>query len=177
MARGPGAVAYIAASLDGFIATAEGGVGWLDAFQDEDFGFEAFLGGITTLAMGRVTYDQVRGFGVWPYGTRRCHVVTSRPLEADAPVGVEAWAPEELPELAARLAASEPPAWVVGGGRLIGTLLAAGSIRELDLFVMPVLLGAGVPLFAGAHPAAALELVETRSWPSGAVRLRYRVGR
>lgn len=58
---------------------------------------------------------------------------------------------------------------------MIGTLLAARAIRELDLFVMPVLLGAGVPLFAGAHPAAALDLVETRAWPNGAVRLRYRL--
>lgn len=173
----PGALAYIAASLDGFIATAEGGVAWLERFQDADYGFDAFLAGVTVLAMGRATYDQVRGFGAWPYGARRCHVVTSRPLDPGAPEGVEAWAPEDLPELAARLAASDPPAWVVGGGRLIGALLAAGAIRELDLFLMPVLLGEGVPLFAGARPATALTLLETRAWPNGAVRLRYRLAR
>jgi dihydrofolate reductase len=162
--------------VDGFIATEGGGVAWLDAFQDADYGFDAFLEGVTTLAMGRATYDRVRAFGEWPYGARRCHVLTSRPLEAAPPPGVEAWGVEDLPELAARLAASDPPAWVVGGGRLIGTLLAAGAIRELDLFVMPVLLGAGVPLFAGAHPASRLELAETRTWPNGVVRLRYLLG-
>jgi dihydrofolate reductase len=171
----PGAVAYIAASLDGFIATPDGSVGWLDGFQGEEYGFDAFLAGVETLAMGRATYDQVRGLGAWPYGARRCHVVTSRPLDRDAPAGVEAWAAEDLPELAARLAASDPPAWVVGGGRLIGAMLAARAIAELDLFVMPVLLGAGVPLFAGARPVATLALVETRAWPNGAVRLRYRL--
>ena len=170
-----GAVAYIAASLDGFIATPDGGVAWLDAFQDADYGFDAFLAGTEVLAMGRASYDQVRGFGAWPYGARRCHVVTSRPLDGEVPAGVEAWAPEDLPELAARLAAATPAAWVVGGGKLIGALLAAGAIRELDLFVMPVLLGQGIPLFAGAHPAGRLTLAETRHWPNGVVRLRYRL--
>jgi len=172
----PGAVAYIAESLDGFIATPNGGVAWLDAFQDADYGFEGFLAGIEVLAMGRATYDLVRAFGAWPYGARRCLVVTSRPLVGTVPTGVEAWAPEDLPQLAARLAASTPPAWVVGGGRLIGAMLAAGAIRELDLLVMPVLLGAGVPLFAGPHPAGRLTLQETRHWPNGVVRLRYRLG-
>lgn len=170
-----GAVAYIAASLDGFIATPDGGVAWLDAFQDVDDGFEAFLAGTEVLAMGRTTYEQVRGIGEWPYGARQCHVVTSRPLGEEIPNGVQAWAPEEIPKLASRLKASSPPTWVVGGGRLIGGLLAAGGLRDMELFMMPVLLGAGIPLFTGAYPAARMSLVDIRQWPNGVARLRYSI--
>eukprot|EP01031_Cornospumella_fuschlensis_P042016 gene42016-51295_t len=56
-------------------------------------------------------------------------------------------------------------------------LLAEGAITEFDLFTMPVLLGRGIPLFAGGHPPAQkLALLDTQTWPNGVVRLRYAIG-
>lgn len=52
---------FIAASLDGFAADPEGGVGWL--FTDEDYGYEAFFAAIGAQVMGRRTYEHVLGYG------------------------------------------------------------------------------------------------------------------
>lgn len=169
-----GRVAYIAASLDGFIAAEDGSVAWLETFQATDYGYAEFFGGIGTLVMGRATYDQVLHFGAWPYEGKRCLVLSHRGI-AHPPEGVEAWK-DDLASLAAHLRAAKQRVWVVGGGKLIAGLLAEGAITELDLFVMPVLLGRGVPLFAGAHPPPGrLKLLDTQTWPNGVVRLRYAV--
>jgi dihydrofolate reductase len=170
-----GCVAYIATSLDGFIATTDGSVAWLEAFQATDYGYAEFASGIGTLVMGRATYDQVLAFGAWPYAGKTCLVLSRRGI-ANPPAGVEAWKGDAA-SLAAHLATLEERVWVVGGGKLIAGLLAEGAITELDLFVMPVLLGRGIPLFAGGHPPALkLGLMETRAWPNGVVRLRYQLG-
>ena len=169
-----GRVAYIAASLDGFIAAEDGSVAWLEAFQATDYGYADFFGGIGMLVMGRATYDQVLRFGPWPYAGKPCLVLSRRGI-AHPPAGVEAWK-GDLASLAAHLGAAKERVWVVGGGQLIAGLLAEGAITELDLFVMPVLLGRGIPLFAGGHPPAQqLTLLDTQTWPNGVVRLRYAI--
>ena len=64
---------YIAISVDGFVATEDGGVEWLDEFkgdvEDGDIGgsYEDFFAGIDCLVMGSRTYEQVLTFGDWPY--------------------------------------------------------------------------------------------------------------
>ena len=59
---------YIAQSLDGYIADADGGVGWLEAAGGgEDYGYDAFFRGVGALAMGAATYEQLLSWGVWPY--------------------------------------------------------------------------------------------------------------
>ena len=68
---------YIAMSLDGYIATSDGGVEWLDPFLDEDYGYGTFIQEISHAVMGRVTYDHVRGVGEWPYPDLGVHVLTS----------------------------------------------------------------------------------------------------
>ncbi|MBP0656565.1 dihydrofolate reductase, partial [Mycobacterium tuberculosis] len=56
-------VLYIAHSIDGYIADATGGVGWLKPYESYDFGYDGFIKGIDALVMGRRTYQQVRSFG------------------------------------------------------------------------------------------------------------------
>ncbi len=77
--------AFIAASLDGYIARPDGDIGWLADFQaaDEDHGYEAFIEGVDGLLMGRNTFAKVRSFGEWPYA--RPVIVATRSL-ADASV-------------------------------------------------------------------------------------------
>ena len=71
-------ILYIAASVDGYIATADGGVDWLTPFDDCEYGFEAHVATVDTVVLGRRTYDQVRGFGDWPYADFRTRVLTDR---------------------------------------------------------------------------------------------------
>jgi len=78
---------YVAASLDGYIATSDGGVDWLSQFEaeGEDYGYAAFFESIDGLLMGRATYDQVLGFGEWVYGEKPCWVCTGRSLHPPKP--------------------------------------------------------------------------------------------
>ncbi len=58
--------AYLAVSLDGFIADKDGGVKWLEPYSDPSLGFEEFNRTIDTIVLGRTTFDQTLGWGAWP---------------------------------------------------------------------------------------------------------------
>lgn len=171
---------FIAASLDGYIADRDGGIGWLTPFDGVDYGYAGFIAEIGTVVMGRTTYDDVAGFeSDWLYAGKRALVVTSRPL-AGAPAGVEAWRDgvpaliDHLREQAQMDGDSGADIWVIGGGGLQAAFIAAGALARLDLFVIPVLLGGGVSLFPpGETPSRGLTLEETESYANGMVRLRY----
>jgi len=165
-------VGYIAASLDGYIADAAGGVDWLDAFQNVDSGFDAFFDSIRTVVLGRTTYEQVLGFG-WPYAGRRGLVVTSRALD-DPPDGVEAWRDGIAALVDHVRGLSDGDVWVVGGGRLQQAMLEAEAIDRLDIFVLPVTLGSGVPLFPKTDHRLRFVLVDATPLDEGMLRLTYR---
>jgi dihydrofolate reductase len=61
----------------------------------------------------------------------------------------------------------------VGGAELAATLTAHGLIDEYHLFATPVILGGGKPLFGGDTPVG-VELLESRTFGSGVVYMRYR---
>jgi hypothetical protein len=65
----PEIVYYVAASLDGYIATTEGKVDWLSAFEgtEEDYGYAEFYSTVDALLLGSRTYEQILAFGEWPY--------------------------------------------------------------------------------------------------------------
>lgn len=165
---------YIALSLDGYIADRDGGVGWLDNNVDAaegDYGYADFYGSVGALAMGRTTYDQVLGFGDWPYPGKPTYVFTHDPPDGEHP-------DVEFVTDPARFVADatwgEGDLWLVGGGKLIAAFRAAGLIDKYILTVLPVLLGDGLPLFPGAQPESSLRLTNVQQWPSGVVQLFYR---
>lgn len=65
--------------------------------------------------------------------------------------------------------------WMMGGAGIIGSFLDEGEIDEFIIHVMPVLIGDGIPLVQPRHLNTELELLSTKSWPNGVVRLHYRV--
>jgi dihydrofolate reductase len=163
---------YIAMSLDGYIADAHGSVGWLDEFQDVEYGYDDFFASIRTVVLGRKTYEQVVGFG-WPYAGRRGLVVTARALDR-APDGVEAWH-DGVDALVEHLHAStDGDVWVVGGAQLQQAMLEANAIDRLEIFVLPVTLGGGVPLFPKSARRLAFDLISATRLPAGMIRATYR---
>lgn len=166
---------YIAASVDGYIADAKGGVDWLDPFAAENFGYRRFFGGIHTVVMGRRSFDQVLGFGAWPYAGRRSVVLTRRKPPPDPPREV-AFRDVAAADLAAELrAGGAGDVWVMGGADTIGQFMDARCVDALELFVIPLLLGRGVPLFPEGDGPRPLTLQGARPYAQGVVRLSYRM--
>jgi dihydrofolate reductase len=169
-----GITLYIAASVDGYIATGDGSVDWLEAFgqdPEEPGGYEAFYETVDCLVMGSRTYEQVLGFGGWPYAGKPTYVLTSRDLpRADDAVQ---FAEGDVEALADRLTAQYDHVWLVGGADLAQTFLRHHLVDRLQLTLVPVLLGAGVRLFTDTGGQAALRHRETTTHESGLVELRY----
>jgi len=171
---------FIATSLDGFIAREDGSIDWLNlasaaASPGEDYGYAAFFATVDALVMGRKTFEQVLTFEPWPYGETPL-VVMSRTLSAPPPgappaVSVTAEAPTEL---VARLSDAGCRRIYVDGGATIRSFVAAGLIDDMTITVIPVLLGAGRPLFGPLPSEAWLALESSKAYPSGLVQLVYR---
>jgi len=169
-------VYYVAMSADGFIAAPDGGVAWLDAYNASELGYDAFVATVGAVVLGRRTYEQMLGFGPWPYGDRPGLVVTSRPV-SELPPTVRSVGPAELGAAVGALRRATPrDVWVVGGGKTARACLEAGLVDEVELYVIPYLLGAGVPLLSPGSALRGLRLVETRRFDNGIVRLLYATG-
>jgi dihydrofolate reductase len=73
----------------------------------------------------------------------------------------------------ARLKEQPGPDLSVGGVRLATTLIQAGLVDEYHIFFQPILLGAGRPLYPVLNESVRLKLVESHTFHSGIVFLRY----
>ena len=127
------------------------------------------------ILMGRATFEVAAGFDNWPYGELPVFVATSRPLDP-VTASVEAIAGEPAALLAAVRARTADHVYL-DGGALIRSFLNDDLIDELTVTLVPVVLGAGVPLFAGTARAHRLELTAAVPYPSGLVQLRYTVAK
>ena len=163
---------YVAASLDGYIADASGGVDWLPQGESEDYGYTEFYAGVDALVMGRRTYDQVLEFEQWPYAGKPTYVFTGHPPD-DNPYGVE-FVRADPADFASEIASLyDATLWLVGGADLAEQFRSASLIDEYMIHVIPTILGRGVPLFRGDAPHTGLALIETRAYDDGMVMLRY----
>ena len=163
---------FIATSLDGFIADRDGGVDWL--FADGDYGYAAFFDSIGTLIMGRRTYEQVLGFGEWPYGEKPTYVFTRGTPGGDH-LHVEFFSGDARSLVEELRERTSGDIWLVGGAALVSTFRELHLIDEYILSVHPVLLGDGIPLFERPQPRENLRLREEIAFQSGLVQLRYAV--
>ena len=163
---------FIAQSLDGYIARPDGAIDWLRPFDSVDYGYETFLSEIGTIVMGRKSYELARSFGEWPYASARSLVITSTALQ-DAPASVTRIGADITRLVPALRASGDKDVWVMGGAMTIGAFLEAEVIDRIDLFVVPTLLGYGVPLFSGGRPDMPLKFVGTQTYDKGLVRLSY----
>ena len=154
---------YVAASLDGFIATPAGGIDWLKPFEGtgEDYGYGEFYASIEAVLLGRATYEKSLQFPQWPFAGKAYWVCSH--ATGNTPASV-------VGEMKAR---GLRRAWLVGGGKLAAAFRAEHLITEYIVSIVPVLLGAGIPLFDGAGPRDDLRLAHAKRYDSGIVQLRY----
>ncbi|MCU0683874.1 MAG: dihydrofolate reductase family protein [Polyangiaceae bacterium] len=171
---------FVAASIDGFIADAEGGLAWLLQFNDAEgvtAHYEAFLEGVGALAMGAATYEFVlnEGMKAWPYPGRTTWVFTHRELPAFPGADLR-FTTDDVGAVHEQMvqAAGGKNVWLVGGGNLVAQFARRGLLDEIMLGVVPVVLGAGAPLLPAALPGV-LELQGVTRFGRGLVELRYAV--
>jgi dihydrofolate reductase len=164
---------FIATSLDGFIARADGSIDWLPTTGVEEHGYDAFIATVDALVMGRKTYETVLAFDSWPYGDKPVFVLSTKPL-ATAPPGVAVEHMSGPPaEIVSQLAARGVRHIYVDGGITIQRFLQAGLIQRLIITRIPVLLGSGIPLFGPLPHDIVLRHVGTRQYASGLVQSEY----
>lgn len=168
---------HAAVSLDAKLARPDGSVDWLmDYPPDDALGFAQFIASVDAILMGRGTYEAVRQLGDWPHPEKPTVVLTNRPLR-DAPPRVEARRGELGPVVAEMESAGYRRVWVEGGGVVVRDMLALGKLDILELAVIPIVLGEGIPLFPDGTGETKLELDVAKPWIRGAVHLVYRRAR
>ena len=168
-------IAYIATSLDGFIARPDDDVSWLDPFNagGEDYGFADFMKTVGTAVMGARTYEQSLAHPERLLSGVKNYVLTSRFLPPAPGSEVVFWH-GPLTGLVRKIRAeSKKDIYVVGGGRVISRFLDEGLIDEIWQFVVPVLLKEGIPLYTGLREEVSLQLIEVTPYSTGIVKMRY----
>lgn len=170
---------YIASSLDGFIATDDHNLDWLFRYNDMDLGehdYELFIKRIRTVVMGRGTYNFIANDPApWSYGNQRVLVVTSSPI--DRPKG-KLEVRSDVDALIAELRVlKDGDVWMLGGGQLQMTFLEKGALDEIEIYLIPELLGGGRPLFPATGHRDSPKLISAQPMDRGCVRLHYRFDR
>ena len=159
-------------SLDGYIARRDGAIDFL--FMPKDYSMAAFMATVDTLIMGRKTLEAGLKMGGTFSGSSMSTYVFSRsqpPGERDGVVWVNESPTTFVQQLRER---KGKDIWHMGGGELAVEFLRMDLIDELNLGVLPVLLGEGIPLFPSGFPQRDFALIENRSYSKGLISLRYK---
>lgn len=165
----------VATSLDGYIAGPKGEADWI--IMDPDIDFRALFAQFDTLLVGRRTFEAMggakqKGKGSVMPGMKV--LVFSRTLkQADYPQ-LTIVRDNAKKVVTALKKESGKDIWLFGGGQLFSSLLDLGLVDTVELGVMPVLLGGGVPLLAPAKRAK-LKLTGHKIYKSGIIGLEYEV--
>lgn len=162
----------VAASLDGYIAGPSGEYDWI--VEEPELDFAALHAQFDTYLMGRRTWEAL------PAGTplRGEVVVVSRTLRPEDHPDVRVVSGDLEATVRALRARPGRDVWLFGGGELFKSLLELGQVDTVEIAVVPVLLGGGVPVLPGPPARHRLSLTGHRIFPtSGIALLEYEVAR
>ena len=167
-------IASLAMSVDGFIARPNGDVDWLERPSPKGFyGMEDFFKTIDMMVMGRGTYEVGKKLG-GPLFMFPTSVILSRSLAPDAVPGavIEKGTPRKLAERWRKQKGKN--IWLMGGADVFGQFVDAGVLDELHIALIPVLIGAGIPLLDPKRRTSELKLLSSEKFSDGVVMLKYK---
>ncbi|MBA3813525.1 MAG: dihydrofolate reductase [Alphaproteobacteria bacterium] len=166
-------ILYIAISQDGFIADKDGGVSWLDPYNNiegEDCGYHAFYESIDGIIMGSRSYEQILGFGEWIWPGKPTFVFTAKSLQVNRPEVVLVHEDVATFMSQSRSKEQHQNLWLLGGAELIKSFAALGLIDECIITIIPTSLGTGIPL---SLPYEDFELAQTKQCKESIVQKVY----
>jgi dihydrofolate reductase len=175
---------YVASSLDGFIADRHNDIEWLtdrevsaNPQDTAEAGIPEFVAGIGSVVMGSSTYRFLLGLGAdadWGFDVP-AWVLSHRSLPS-APDHDVRFHSGDVAEIVDELtaAAGDRDVWVMGGGDVAAQFAEIGSLHEVEVTIIPIVLGEGAPLLA-ARDHIELTLLRSAAHGDGTVSLRYEV--
>ncbi|MBT3231895.1 MAG: dihydrofolate reductase [Calditrichaeota bacterium] len=167
---------YIATSLDGFIATTDGGIDWLNDIPNpdgSDYGYTNFMQKMDALVMGRKTFQVVLGFGEWPYDKPvfvLSNSLTSIPDNLKDKVKIVSG---DLKSVISDLNKQGYQNLYIDGGKVIQSFLCEDLIDEMTITRIPILLGSGIPLFGELKQRLKFTNKNTQAFGNGLVMSSY----
>ncbi len=163
----------VAMSLDGYVAGPNGEIDWI--LMDPEIDFSALMSEFDTALLGRMTYETTRQQGRSGGVPGMDTYVFSRTLrQTDSPGVIVTDKPAET--LASLRSKRGKDIWLFGGGSLFRSFLELGLVDTVEVAVIPVLLGDGLPLLPQPARQSRLKLVKHRVYEkTGTVSLEYRL--
>jgi dihydrofolate reductase len=164
----------VAMSLDGYIAGPNGEYDWL--FMDPEIDFDAMMARFDTLLMGRGTFEAGEAMGGGPPMPGVSTVVVSRTLRQEDHPKIRIISEDVSGEMSRLRESPGKDIWLFGGGILFRSLLDLGLVDTVEVGVIPILLGSGIPLLAERPQRTVLRLVNSKVYnATGTVMLEYAV--
>lgn len=172
--------AFIATSLDGYIARINGKLDWLENSaikgDSEDYGYQKFMSSVDCIILGRNSFEKIANFSQWPYEGKRVIVIskTLKQPPKDFIDKVEVYG-GQLELLAVDLQHKGLRKVYVDGGLTIQSMLKYNLLDEITLTQVPILIGRGIKLYGDLKDDIKLKLLKSQRFPSGFVQQHYQV--
>jgi dihydrofolate reductase len=168
----------LAVTLDGYIEGPNGEYDW--CFTDQDYGMNEFFDRIDAMFIGRKSYEMVQQYAdsnngeIVPDGQAMTEYVFSKTLKT-VKEGAVLISEDHIAEVQKIKELPGKDIWLFGGASLADALMKEGLVDEIWMSVHPLLLGSGKPLFHKQDSRTSLTLLESKTYETGLVSLRYSI--
>lgn len=167
---------YIAASIDGYIADIDGGLDWLSAYPittELNYGYDEFFNSIDCVIMGGRTYRDILNMDViYPYKDKISYIITRNKMN-NSKESIHFLSDNIIEAISEIKKQKGKDIWLVGGGEIIAMLLNNDLIDEMIITIIPMMLGAGIPLFPNTTKESAWKLHNTHSYTNNVLQVEY----